>query len=243
MARPTLGEWEVEFLRVTAFTSEAIPPTYGDEIWKSVIGAEAEEVTRKAPLGMYSASGPSDGGTVSLNISPGRVDWLYGPANIEDVLAHSLGAFADHDVRFSERLLSWLQFPKVAVNRLAFGQILRLPAANRSAAYRMLGEFLPRIAPDPEFARDFMYQINRPREAKSVPGLSLNRLAKWASMVINAEIAGTGRSFSSKDFVRLELDLSTDKDSQKDLSKDKGLCLVLRELIDSAREIAMEGDV
>ena len=243
MSRPPLGEWEVEFLRATAFKNEALPTSYGDESWKKVVGAEAEEITRKAALSAYSASGPVDAGMLSLNIAPGRIDWLFGPANLEAVLDHSLGKFTNQDELFAERLLNWLQFPSVAITRIAFGEVLRLPVANRTAGYRALGEFLPRIAPDPESSRDFVYQINRPRDSKSIRGVMVNRLSKWASMELNTGVIGSAKPFASMQFVRLELDLSTDKDSEKDLSKDKCLNLMFQELISLGREIATEGDI
>jgi len=240
-----LGEWEVEFLRATAFTNDVLPPSHGVELWKKVVTAEAEEMTHKPSLGSFSASGPVDGATLALSVTPGRIDWLFGPATIEAVLDHSLGKFNAQDEQFADRLSNWLQFPSIAITRIALGEVLRLPVANSVAGYRMLGTFLPKVAPDPDSSRDFMYQINRPRDSKTVPGLLVNRLSKWAcvDLSVNVGIIGSTKPTSTKQFVRLELDISTDKDSQRDLSKDKVLRSMFRELVSLGREIATQGDI
>src|SRR2546425_11470618 len=104
MSRPELGEWYVELLRATAFTNDAIPASYGDEWWKKVVEGEAESITRKPLMSTYSASGPVDGAYLTLNVNPGRVDWLISPASFEAVIEQSLGKFNDQDDRFANRL-------------------------------------------------------------------------------------------------------------------------------------------
>jgi hypothetical protein len=243
MTRPPLKELEVEFLRATAFTTDAIPPAYGEEMWRKVVGTEAESVTRKPSLGTFSASGPIEDATLALSIAPGRIDWLIGPSTVEAVLELSLGKFESQDERFADRLSAWLQFPSMTISRIALGEVLRFRVPSRIAGYKMLAEYLPKIAPDPDTSRDFLYQINRPRESQVIPGLMINRLAKWASVELNIGIGGTAKPASSMQFVRIELDISTDKDSQRDLSKDKGLSPLFREMVMLCREIATEGDV
>ena len=242
-SRPALGEWEVESLRATAFTNDLIPPSYGDELWKKVVGTEAESISRKSSMGTFAASGPVDDAMLALTVTPGRIDWLFGPASIEALLEHSLGKFQSQDERFAERLSNWLQFPSTVVSRIALGVVVRLPVQNRIAGYKMLGAFLPKIAPDPDTSRDFMYQINRPRESRVVPGIMINRLSKWASVETNISMMGASKATSIAQFVRLELDISTDKDSQRDLSKDQGLTPLIRELASLCREIATNGDI
>jgi hypothetical protein len=243
MSRPAPGEWEVESLRATAFTTDLIPPSYGDELWKKVVGTEAESISRKSSMGTFAASGPVDDAMLALTVTPGRIDWLFGPASVEALLEQSLGKFQSQDERFIERLSNWLQFPTLLVSRIALGIVVRLPVQNRIAGYRLLGVFLPKIAPDPENARDFMYQINRPRDSQVVPGLMINRLSKWASVDTYLYVMGATKATSLAQFVRLELDVSTDKDAQRDLSKDKGLSPLYRELASLCREIVANGDI
>jgi len=213
MSRPELSEWEVESLRVTVFTNDLIPPSYGDELWKKVVGTEAESISRKGSMGIFTAAGPVDDAMLTLTVTPGRVDWLFSPASVEALLEHSLGKFQSQDERFAERLSNWLQFPSIVISRIAFGLVIRLPVQNRIAGYKMLGEFLPKIAPDPDASRDFMYQINRPRESKVIPGLMINRLSKWGSVDMNVHMVGASKATSTAQFMKLELDVNTDKDS------------------------------
>lgn len=243
MNKPSLGDWNVESLRATIFTSDILPSTFGSELWQKVVGTEAEEVTRKPALGAFSSSGPIDGAMLFLSVGPGRIDWLFGPATIDAAIGSSLGSFNDQDERFADRLSSWLQFPAISVNRLALGEVLRLPMPNRNQGYRVASTLLPNIVPDPEVARDFMYQINRPRMSKSTPNLLVNRLSKWGTVELNVGIIGSEKPTSTSHFVRLELDISTDKDSQKDLTKDNVLNPLFKELVSLSREIAIEGDL
>src|SRR5437762_4548186 len=133
MSRPDIRDWEVELLRLTAFTSDLIPPSHFDEWWKKVANVDAESIARKPALGTFTAGGPIDNGALQLSVTPGRIDWLFGPANIEAVLEHSLGKFEGQDERFGERLSSWLQFPSITVHRLAVGEVLRLPVQDRKS--------------------------------------------------------------------------------------------------------------
>jgi hypothetical protein len=243
MSRPELGAWEVDFLRATAFTSDAVSPSYGDEIWKKVAQTDAEEITRKPSLGTYSAASPLGNAMLALNIAPGRIDWVLAPASMEAVLDHSLGQFSKQDEEFADRLSPWLQFPSISITRIAFGEVLRLPVANRVAGYRTLRELIRAVAPDPESARDFLYQINKPRDSRVAPGLLVNRLTKWASVDLQVGVAHSSKPTSTQAFVRLELDLSTDKDAQRDLAKEKTLGPILREMMQLGREIATEGDI
>jgi hypothetical protein len=244
MSRPPLDAWQAEFLRATAFSNDVIPPSYVDELWKKVVNTDAESVTRKPALGTFSASGTINNATLTLSISPGRIDWVATPSNVEAALVEGMGKYVPQDELFGDRLSAWFQFPGLAINRLAFGALLRLPVATRVAAYKALGEFLPRIKPDPDTSRDFLYQINRPRESKVVAGLTMNRLTKWAAVELNVGLIGSNKTIvPTLQFVRLELDISTDKDWERDLSRDKGLRPLYREMQSLSQELAREGDV
>lgn len=243
MALPALSDWQVELLRVTAFTKDVVPPSHCDELWNKVVGADAETVARKPALATYSASGPVGSASLTLNVNPGRIDWLLAPTGLEPLFEAALGHFASQDDELGDRLMSWLQFPSITVTRLAIGEVVRLPVPTRVEAYKTLAKLLPKIAPDPSASRDFMYQINRPRESQVIPGLVVNRLSKWAAMELKVGLMGTTKPSASMDFVRLELDISTDKDSERDLSKDKKLDPLYRELARTCREIVTNGDI
>lgn len=242
MSGININEWEVELLRLTAFTNDLIPPSHFEEWWKKVAKTDAESVNRKPALGAFTAMGPVDDAGLQLAVTPGRVDWLFGPTTVEAVLEHSLGKYDAQDERFGQRLSDWLQLPAISINRLALGEVLRMPVPNRVEGYKTAAKLLPCVKLDPRTSKDFMFQINRPRESKVIPGLSINRLTKWAIVQMNVGVIGSEKPASSAEFVRLELDISTDKDSQRDLSKDNGLSRLYEEFIGLCREIATKGD-
>src|SRR5689334_18382480 len=136
MTQRELQEWEVEILRLTLFTNDVIPLTRFDEWWMKVARVEAEMINRKPALATFSAAGPVDDAGLQLSVVPGRIDWLFGPTEVEAFLEHSLGKFASQDERFGNRLNDWLAMPGISVNRFAFGQTLRIPVPNRIDGYK-----------------------------------------------------------------------------------------------------------
>jgi hypothetical protein len=234
--------WEVESLRLTVFTPDVISPSSCDGWWSKVAGSDPEAVTRKPSLNLYSAHGPLDDARLQLNASPGRVDWLLVPASLE-ALATSLGEYSKREEGFAQRLGSWIELPPFIVNRLAIGTVLRLPTANRISGYQVLSKMLPSVKLDAGRSSDFSYQINRARSSKTVSGLGINRLSKWGTIALEISDLEGGAKTSTAHFVRLEIDVNTDKDSTRDLDKEKKLPTLYGELRALTREIATVGDI
>jgi hypothetical protein len=158
-------------------------------------------------------------------------------------LATSLGEYSKREESFAQRLSSWIELPPFIVTRLAVGTVLRLPTANRISGYQILSRMLPSVKLDAERSSDFSYQINRARSSKTIVGLGVNRLSKWGTIVQEISDLEGGAKRNTAHFVRLELDLNTDKDSTRDLDKDKKLPALYRELRDLSRELATAGDI
>jgi hypothetical protein len=102
---------------------------------------------------------------------------------------------------------------------------------------------------DTENSSDFHYQINRRRSSKKIPGLSLNRLSKWAVNIAKFSQLALGpivQEFviSANDliFAHAELDINTVPDNQQPISPEQ-LPIIFSELIELASEIADQGDV
>ena len=89
----------------------------------------------------------------------------------------------------------WLEFDTgPSLRRLAFGAVLLHPAENRVEGYRKIQPYLQHVTMQPEESSDFLYQINRPREAEvAISGLQINRVSKWSvgrMQLITVDAAG-----------------------------------------------------
>jgi hypothetical protein len=148
-------------------------------------------------------------------------------------------------------VLAWLN-DAPALQRIAFGAILRLPVNDRIFGYQKLASYLHHVDLDPVGSTEFLYQINRPRKSKSgVENLSINRLSKW-SVAFTQQATYTVQDPQAAQFqltglqkdihCRLELDINTVPDIEGDFAA-KDAQQIFNELVDLGREIATNGDI
>lgn len=244
--------WQSQSLRVTAFPS---PEAQVGEVswWSELTGGQPDERTSRPKTGSLREQGAFERGRLGLSIEPERVDWVFAavrPAGAEDEPLPVLGSFNDTLPLLMGVVDRWLDLADVPpIHRLAFGSVLVQPVENRATGYRLLADYLPSIAIDPDGSSDFLYQINRPRlSASGVPGLRINRLSKWSvSLTLGTKVTmgPPGLTVAISEGVsacRLELDVNTAPDYEGDLPKGR-LAGVLHELAGMALEIAQRGDV
>ena len=250
---PDISEaWETELLRLTTFLKPNVDVGARDTWWKSVVGDEADKSEIRPKAGTIQQSGIFAGKGLSFAVQPGRVDWAIAePFDSPEELSERLptmGSFPTAYERFSTIPKSWFnECPEVA--RFAFGAILDLPVVDKVAGYQILARILPNIPIDTENSIDFLYQINRPRMSNTVPGLSINRLMKWAVVrlgLIKFGVRPDGQTLSTNlpyQFAcRLELDISTDAEFSGDFNSDS-MNAVFEEMVSIAKEISANGDI
>ena len=207
----SLSDWDVEFLRLTAFTNEAVPSA-AIEWWKESTGIEPASTASKPGLNVFSAEGQYQDMTFALNIGPGRVDWLAGPIPTSDTIMPSMGDFVAASGKFLSVLQPWLSVPPLNVSRIAYGVTVKLPTLDKIDAYTKIAALLPALTIDPVGSRDLNYSINRPRQSSVVNELRINRLSKW-SVVTLTLLTPASTLIPQKTFCRLELDINTDLES------------------------------
>ena len=250
------GDWEVELLRLTTFHSPSSFTPDPSGWWKQAIGNEPDETVTRPRQGETLLTGEHEGRQLLLTVRPQRVDWglqqIVGPEL-------SLGTGAIPGSQTMAHLLPALESLKSVaagwlgsspdVIRLAFGAILLKKVPDIKSAYRILAPFLPNVTTPGEEASDFQYQINRPRQSRSIEGLRVNRLTKWSAMpsgTISVTIVPGARPelttgsllFAS----RLELDMNTSPESKNIIPQDQTNALFV-ELVHLGTEIADKGDV
>jgi hypothetical protein len=245
---PTRPEnrWLAETLRVTIFPTPGAAPNEQNP-WARLVGEEPETRSMQPRAGLIQEEGLVDGRKLHVGSSASRIDIVLGAPTPDDVPDSPLTlSFAEGLGQLLAVVRRWIAIGSDA-RRLAFGAVLLQPVASREQGYESLAEYLPAIQLDPLRSSDFFYQINRPRPSAVYPGMTINRLSRWAvanfkftrlSIGAGAESAmPITQSFAT----RLELDVNTPTDQAEDLTSDR-LEPLFAELIAYGQEIAADGD-
>jgi hypothetical protein len=212
-----------------------------------VAGDEPESRISKPRIGERQESGPFGEGKLILQVQPGRVDWIYATDQDAKEGDQQELSFPPSLDLFSAAMADWLKSCS-AMPRMAFGAVLRLPVSSREEGYRRISEYLP-FEVDPETSSDFLYQINRQRESRVIPGVKINRLSKWSvgfvfRQMIQLTVPDREPNLYPLDegqYCRIELDINTVPGPSSELPKDR-LADVFGELVELGREIVREGD-
>lgn len=249
---PDVSRWQVQVLRLTAFPSPAaqfVEPKW----WKDLLGTEAETRNTRPARGELTEQGPFDKGTLTLQISPLRIEWNLASnlrLDLDDFPLPALGSFSDVGDRFLKLMATWLSPLTVPpLQRLAFGAVLLQSVDGHDEGYTLLSKYLPAVDLSVN-SSDFLYQINRPRSSKVLQMKThrINRLTKWACVSMQRSIIelhggmGTSTLGDPRYACSLELDISTSGDFKGELPKEV-LEQVFREQYDLGKEIASKGDV
>ena len=136
-----------------------------------------------------------------------------------------------------------------SITRMAFGGTFDLVAEDTAAVNALLRPTLRGVELD-DATEDFLLQVNRPRPSKSVDGLRLNRLAKWAAMQWVLASVGFGPGMAGPAALtqlqervlaaHREVDINTDALWQANLPAQSRVAL-LEELIETLRELLSAG--
>jgi hypothetical protein len=190
-----------------------------------------------------------------LGFAPTRIDWLYSPVidekqQFEGFL--TVSSLQDTIDKFAPLMNGWFELDTCPpIQRLAFGVVTLHPVEDLPTGYRQLMRYLRSVQlHDVDNASDFLYQINRRRDSRIIPGLRINRLSKWSvaslqtvSMAMVPAAGQTQGTIGTSHYAsRLELDINTTPEFQTEFERQQ-LALILRELIDFAVEIANQGEI
>ncbi|MGE0363256.1 MAG: hypothetical protein AB7H93_13350 [Vicinamibacterales bacterium] len=253
MPRLQLSEWRAEQLRLSAF------PVVGEsqrstDWWQRTVGTPPEETASSLKKGSSTLSSAFAGGKLTLQLEQERIDWRLTPPDLdltnESLLAEpdlqTIGLFEEARAAFIVLAHRWLALPDLPeMARLAFGAVLLHKESSRRDGYQRLPEYVPiDVSPD---STDFMYQINHPVDSRTVPGLRINRLSKWAvgsfKMVALRLAHGEPRPAMSPNAtfaLRLELDINTAAEYRGALPRTE-LAKLFGELVEYGEGLTIDG--
>jgi len=251
MAKPSLGEWEVEGLRLSAFLVEPIPAEVG--FWQSLVGSPPEEVYTQPRQHTIRETGPLLNGRLQVDTSINRIDWKLFQASDTpsgELPIPTVGSYGATGDEFRTLMQKWLA-DCPPLHRLGYGGLLLLPASSLPDACKKLDDLLPAVDVDPKNTLDFVYRINSRRRSRlDIEGLEINRLATWSAAQIIAthvDLTTSGQQApkvtqlpDARCICRLELDINTAPEFDRKFEKDF-LLKIFDELVDIGNEIATQG--
>ena len=226
-------------------------------IWSTVIGGVPDEEQRRPREGLLQQVGTLADLTAVMRIAHPRVDFflqptMQNPGPLPTGPDWQTCSFRDALQTLTDMASRWFS-TQLHVTRVAFGVNLVQPADGMLEAQVRLTSYLRDLAIDLENSSDFLYQINRRRESKTIPQLTINRLSKWSivtqavgsfAVQSNQDVVGVvlstpvTQSFASS----LELDINTVPDNGLNFPQSQ-LNDLFGELVNLGKEISEEGDV
>ena len=246
--RVDLSEWQVQTLRFTAFPHS---PTLVDPSgwWERVFRGAPDVRISEPQKRIHREEGSFGGGTLTLRVTPGRIDWLLHRTDPDFDDFPIIASLPESLEGFCELMSRWLGTEDCPVlTRIAFGAVLLYPVPDHRAGYVQLQSYLHRVDLDPS-SSDFLYQINRRRKSDRLPGLNINRLSKWSvtTFAPMGFFAGPATGIVSVPEVphyacRLELDINTVPGEEEELDREQ-LQPIFRDLVSLGQEVVREGDI
>jgi hypothetical protein len=240
--------WSPTAIRLTAFLSPNQDPIK-QNWWEEIFTSPPENRNTKPRTLEQTDEGAFENGKVTLNLTQGRIDWLYNAteSGTENFQFAMLGTFQENLDIFIEIVDKWFALPSLpSLQRLAFGTVLLHPVNSLVEGYDLLEGFLPSIKINTKNASDFLFQINRPRPSKTnISGLEINRVAKWAVLSLNASILKPNSPVVNVPEIfaaHLELDINTSQRYKENIPTDK-LSNIFIEMVDLGKEITQKGDI
>lgn len=244
-------EWNAQLLRLSLFLGEKL--TESESLWKSATGDEPQIDDNRPREGARRQAGQIGGGTLEVQSNAVRIDWLFGPPQIEGLAPPSfiIGSYEVARKAFSDAVTPWLANSSLSAHRIAFGAVALSPVQSKEDGYRRLQGHLRSVKLDPENSSDFFYQINWPRSSRVVSNLKLNRMIKLHSIILRQlpiqQPTATGQMPATfplveENFCRVECDHSTIAE-HLDLFRHGDLVPLFRELDALAAENVEQGEI
>jgi hypothetical protein len=238
--------WLLERMRATVFAQDI--PALRLPSWQGLTGARPVQILNPGPntsleMGLYG------GYRLSISQEPGRTDLIaeaHPPMTTAPATAPtSLGELSVFLPRFMQITQKWIS-ANVDVQRLALVCTIWEGTPTPEAALDIILAKVPSFKRNQsERIRDFLLQLNRPRQSQVNPALDINRLVQWSARLVGMISIPSNPWIPQPPMIpysraQADIDINTDQDSA--ISSH----LILQHLDEMATlvlELAKHGDV
>jgi len=240
--------WKIDIFRLTGFHAE-IQNDYDKTIWNKIVGKDSETANyqRQGKQFLYQEEGDLVDKKLSIAQAPERLDIVFTPREEElrDTEKFrkfpSIGIFPDSVTKFTAIIDKFFEKVNPDFERIALGLVLNFNVESEKDGYKYLSKFIPTLKLDN--VTDLIYQINRPKNSEKFNTITINRLSKWAIAKRSSRASSGIRVGKNEDSFACRLDLDINTKSDTKLKSQEMQTKILKELIDHAKNIALNGDV
>ena len=234
--------WMVLHLRFTTFVHKrSLSETMEDDWWEALTEDKPIEESKnyqdevkqqKGIFGKYNLIISSRTDRIDLILSGEKI---FSPPNANKI--QSLNSTLEP---FVDVVSLWLNICPLTTS-LAFGASLIMPVGDEDASRGKILQFLPDLHLDPSKISDLAYQINRPRDSKSLPNVQINRRSSWSTP--RANIIRIVEDTPERIQLVCKLDLDINTAHIIDGIPKSCTCFIFQELVKLGHEIAEDGDL
>lgn len=244
--------WYSQLLRITLFPTVELQTKSFEQMWADVVGQMPEtDEAKPRERSRRQVGSVDDNAILDLHAQPSRIDLLLTTQPTENSPIGELDPVEDRLPFFLNLVGPWLSQGTIPFSRVALGCVLLGPATTREEGYKTILTLVPSLQFDPtENIRDFLYQINRPRDLNVIPERKCNRIMKWSVARVQAfRIAVTDGSSSGptesieEHYCRLELDINSAATADMPALDSQKIGPIFEEFAGMALEISSRGEL
>lgn len=244
MALLDISAWQIDSLRLTAFSNQVIDSK--EQNWFSrLTGGIPEQSGARPQQGEYFESGPFMGGVIEVKSAFNRMDCVL-TALTQPSSFPKLDGSPDQVVSaFIDRASAWMADLGFPVVRVAFGMGASKIAENREGANRVIMAYVPGVNLDPEAVHNLGIHLSYPFSSAVVPNCEIEPLSKWTSILAQMFTMQPGAMVSTpairrEHLCRVEFDVFTPADRFEPVANDLLLRLVT-ELAGASLDVLSKG--
>ena len=235
--------WLTESLRFTAFSVDTKELRLAS--FEQLENGSAEQIIERPNQNIRQETGKLGAHRFIIQCRAGRADFSLSMKSVSPPpQVNNIGPFQEAMTLLIATIELWFR-KAPPLKRLAIAPTLVMPFNSRLDAQKRAKKFLPKLDFDPELDRDFLWQINRPRNSKSISGLIINRVNRWQIFDLQSfSVSEQGLTLGelSSALLQLDLDINTSAENKNQIES-SSLSNLVGELSSIASEIMKKGDV
>lgn len=212
MALQDITAWQIDSLRITAFSNQVIDAK-GKDWWSRLTGGVPEASGARPQQGEYFESGPFLSGFLEVKTAFNRLDCSLNAFPQAGDFPKLEGSPEVLVGEFLDRTCGWLAGLEVPIARVAFGMSGVTNVDSREAANRIMMDYVPGLNLDPAVVHELGIHLSYPFASKVIANCMIHPLSKWTSVLAHLFTMQPGvvstPAVRRQQFCRAEFDVFT----------------------------------